>query len=168
MVGVAVQCDRSSPKAASVLKGSAVKRMEEPGFCNLSLAVDCTLSLGSTTSRTDIPARLSRAGSPDQDLEWSLSVRSERADPPRLGSDHGQDLSWGGSCNRSDPDLSPEYYPQVNFLTFRSIWIRLDGEFIIMIIIINLVQREFVSSLRSTAQKVSRQEILCMVIVQNV
>lgn len=97
-----------------MLKGS-VKGMEEPSFCNLSLAVDCTLSLGSTASRTDIPARLSRAGSPDQDLEWSLSVRSEhdREVPSRRASEQGQDLSWGGSCNRSDPDLSPEYYPQV-------------------------------------------------------
>lgn len=106
MVGVAVQCVRSSKPTA--VKGS-VKAMEEPSFCNLSLAVDCTLSLGSTTSRTDIPSRLSRAGSPDQELPWSLFVRSERVDPSR-----GQDLSWGGSCNRSDLDSTPEYYPQVN------------------------------------------------------
>lgn len=111
MVGVAVQCDRSS--TATVVKGSVVKAMEEPSFCNLSLAVDCTLSLGSTTSRTDIPSRLSRAGSPDQDLDWSLSVRSER----EVATQREQDLSWGGSCNRTDSDLSPEFYPQVDFLS---------------------------------------------------
>lgn len=99
-----MHCHRS-PKLGSV------KGMEEPSFCNLSLAVDCTLSLGSTTSRTDVAARLSRVGSPDPDLVLSLSVRSEPVEPSRRTSE--QDMSWGGSCNRSDPDVSPEYYPQV-------------------------------------------------------
>lgn len=107
---MAVQCDRSS--IATVVKGSVAKGMEEPSFCNLSLAVDCTLSLGSITSRTDIPSRLSRAGSPDQDLDWSLSVRSEHEVPTQ----REQDLSWGGSCNRTDSEHSPEFYPQVDFL----------------------------------------------------
>ncbi|KAG0565211.1 hypothetical protein M758_8G168600 [Ceratodon purpureus] len=116
MVGV-VQCDRSDV-VKPIVKGSA-KGMEEPSFCNLSLAVDCTLSLGSTTTRTDNPARLSRAGSPDHDLPWSLSVRSDRVDPSRRA-DCEQDrseqdnLSWGGSCNRSDSEVSPGYYPQVS------------------------------------------------------
>jgi hypothetical protein len=95
LVGV-VQCDRGE-----AAKGS-VKGMEEPSFCNLSLAVDCTLSLGSTTTRTENPARLSRAGSPDHDLEWSLAGRSAHSEQ--------DNLSWGGSCNRSD---SEGYYPQV-------------------------------------------------------
>lgn len=98
--------------------------MEEPSYCNLSLAVDCTLSLGSTTTslRTaEIPARLSRAGSPDQDLTWSLAVRSDHhravvEDHPssraRTCEPDEQAMSWGGSCcNRSDPDVSPDYYP---------------------------------------------------------
>jgi len=88
--------------------------MEEPSYCNLSLAVDCTLSLGSTTLRTnEIPARLSRAGSPDQDLTWSLAVRS--GDPARRTCEEPeQAMSWGGSCcNRSDPDVSADYCPQV-------------------------------------------------------
>jgi hypothetical protein len=91
--------------------------MEKPSFCNLSLAVDCTLSLGSATtntSRTDSPARLSRVGSPDPDLALSLSVRSEQQ-PSRLRTSETteQDMCWGSSCNGSDPDVSPEYYPQV-------------------------------------------------------
>lgn len=86
--------------------------MEEPSYCNLSLAMNCTLSLGSTTSRTDIPARLSRAGSPNQNLAWSISVHSDREVPSLDKSD--QDVSWGGS---SDPDGSPEYYPKACFLT---------------------------------------------------
>lgn len=89
--------------------------MEEPSYCNLSLAVDCTLSLGSTTLRTkEIPARLSRAGSPDQDLTWSLAVRS--GDPVRRTcEEQEQAMSWGASCcNRSDPEVSPDRYPQVS------------------------------------------------------
>lgn len=111
-----VQCDRSEVVKPGV-KG-AVKGMEEPSFCNLSLAVDCTLSLGSTTTRTENAARLSRAGSPDHDLAWSLSVRSERVDASHRANceqdrSEQDNLSWGGSCNRSDSDLSPGYYPQV-------------------------------------------------------
>ncbi|KAG0565210.1 hypothetical protein M758_8G168500 [Ceratodon purpureus] len=93
---------------------------EEPSLCNLSLAVDCTLSLGSTLSRTvEAPAsRLSRAGSPDPDLALSLSVRSERVDGSRRHTvEHDrsdQDMSWGSSCIRSDSDATPEYYPQVS------------------------------------------------------
>ena len=108
------QCDRSDGVAA---KGLVVKGMDEPSFCNLSLAVDCTLSLGSSTTRTENPACLSRAGSPDHDLAWSLSVRSERVDASRRPNcdDRSQqdNLSWGGSCNRSDSDVSPDYFPQV-------------------------------------------------------
>ncbi|KAG0601181.1 hypothetical protein M758_11G090400 [Ceratodon purpureus] len=93
--------------------------MEEPSYCNLSLAVDCTLSLGSSTSRGEIPARLSRAGSPDQDLAWSLGVRSDqRVDPSRAHTCEAdrieQAMSWGGSCDRSDPGVSLEYFPQVS------------------------------------------------------
>lgn len=81
--------------------------------CNLSLAVDCTLSLGSTTSRGEIPARLSRAGSPDQDLTWSLAVRSDpsRAHTCEQDRTEQQAMSWRGSCDRSDP---LEYFPQVS------------------------------------------------------
>jgi hypothetical protein len=89
---------------------------EEASLCDLSLAVDCTLSLGSTLSRTaEAPAsRLSRAGSPDPDLALSLSVRSEPADASRREHDRSeQDMSWGSSCIRSDSDATPEYYPQV-------------------------------------------------------
>nr|ART92259.1 GATA transcription factor 1 [Physcomitrium patens] len=88
--------------------------MEEPSYCNLSLAVDCTLSLGSsTTLRTGgggsiIPARLSRAGSPDHDLTWSLAVRSGRTCEPAEPAE--QAMSWGGSSDV----VSPDYYPQVD------------------------------------------------------
>ena len=93
---------------------------EEPSLCNLSLAVDCTLSLGSSLSRApEAPAtRLSRAGSPDPDLALSLSVRSEGVDAARRRTvEHDrseQDMSWGSSCIRSDSDATPEYYPPVH------------------------------------------------------
>ncbi|XP_024403006.1 uncharacterized protein [Physcomitrium patens] len=106
---VGVQAD-TSPSAGGLCVRVTPRKMEEPGYCNLSLAVDCTLSLGSTTSRIDIPARLSRAGSPDQDHPWPLTVLSERVERDRSE----QDMSWGGSSNRSDPDISPEYFPQVS------------------------------------------------------
>lgn len=87
----------------------------EASYCNLSL----TLSLGSTTSRGDIPARLSRAGSLDQDLTWSLALRSDqRVDPSRAHTcepdrSAEQAMSWGGSCDRSDLVVSMEHFPQV-------------------------------------------------------
>jgi len=95
--------------------------MEETSCCGTSFAVDCTLSLGSATSRPDIPARLSRAGSPEQgqDLAWprSSSVRSEQTDPSmRRTCDQEkseQGISWNGSCGRSDPNGLPEDYPPV-------------------------------------------------------
>ena len=99
---------------------SIAMAMEEPSYCNLSLAVDCTLSLGCTTSRGEIPARLSRAGSPDQDLTWSLAVRSDqRVDPSRTrtcepDASAEQAMSWGGSCDRSDPGVSLEFFSQVH------------------------------------------------------
>lgn len=106
MVGV-VHCHRNT------LKLGSSKRMEE---CNLSLAVDCTLSLGSTTLRTDAPARPLRVGSPDSGLALSLSVRSVQGIEPsrRTSGQQEEDMSWGGSCSRSDPDVSPEYYPKVS------------------------------------------------------
>jgi hypothetical protein len=95
--------------------------MKETSCCGTSFAVDCTLSLGSATSRPDIPARLSRAGSPEQgqDLAWprSSSVRSEQTDPSmRRTCDQEkseQGISWNGSCGRSDPNGLPEDYPPV-------------------------------------------------------
>ncbi len=92
---------------------------EERSLCNLSLAVDCTLSLGSTLSRAAeaSAARLSRAGSPDPDLALSLSVGLESVDAARRRTvEHDrseQDVSWGSSCLRSDSDATPEYYPPV-------------------------------------------------------
>lgn len=97
----------------------AMEMDEEASLCNMSLAVDCTLSLGSALSRAvEAPAsRLSRAGSPDPDLALSLSVRSERVDVSRRRTvEHDrseQDMSWGSSCIRSDSDATAECYPQV-------------------------------------------------------
>ncbi|XP_024360216.1 uncharacterized protein [Physcomitrium patens] len=92
--------------------------MDESICGDPSLAVDCTLSLGSSaTQRMDIPARLSRAGSPAQDLVWSLSARSEPADAlTRHTCEQDvseQGVSWDVSSSRSDPDATPEYQPQM-------------------------------------------------------
>jgi len=39
-------------------------------------------------------------------------------EPSRRASEHEQDMSWGGNCNPSDLDVSPEYYPQVLHISF--------------------------------------------------
>ena len=115
-----MQCTSSSC-SGSCISGLPARLMEETSCCGTSFAVDCTLSLGSATSRPDIPARLSRAGSPEQgqDLAWprSSSVRSEQTDPSmRRTCDQEkseQGISWNGSCGRSDPNGLPEDYPPV-------------------------------------------------------
>lgn len=127
-VGVVV---KASAQCASSCSGSCCsglqRLMEDTSCCGTSFAVDCTLSLGTAASRPDIPARLSRAGSPAQDHAWPHSARPEQVDAAMRRTCEQdrleQGISWGGSRGGGDPSPLPEYFSQVINLTQSMIFI---------------------------------------------
>lgn len=100
LCGNLFRAGRWNVAVVGVLWFRAIRRMEEPSsYYSLPLAVDCTLSLGSTLSTT--VARIA----PDHDLPWSLAVRSSRTCEPSEPA-----MSWPGSL---DAAVSPDCYSQV-------------------------------------------------------
>ncbi len=96
---------------------TGVVRSMEDTSCDTSFAVDCTLSLGTAASRPDIPAQLSRSGSPALDPAWQRCSTSEQVDAATLRT-HVEDrseqiISWTSSSGCSNPNLLQEFYPQV-------------------------------------------------------
>lgn len=97
---------------------TGVVRSMEDTSCDTSFAVDCTLSLGTAASRPDIPAQLSRSGSPALDPAWQRCSTSEQVDAATLRT-HVEDrseqvISWTSSSGCSNPNLLQEFYPQAS------------------------------------------------------